>query len=517
MTSSTLSRRVRHSGPTGWQVPPIFIRQTYVESLYKEALDFLADLGLHYDEWQQLILREMLGIKADGTWASPDFGLVVGRQNGKSEVAIARILVGLFLIKEPLIVYSAHLADTASEIFLRLVSIVGDKDDEHNPNRWLHAYIKHVWFANGKQGIEVEHPSDDGSAKLVCRLKIKTRTGGGGRGFTANCLILDEAMVLTHAFMAALGPTQSAVDNPQMIVMGSAGTQDSESFGHLRRQAMAEGAYDITWMEWSADLCGDYCEPECTEHDEPFSEETYAKTNPSYGIRIMKAAIEKDRRNLDFAGFVIERLSVGDWPQELDEFGVIPREAWNDAEDGSLTVIGKPAFGIATDPHRAFSAIAVAGYADDAKTQVLIEITSADVVDMRPGTKWVIPRAKEINARHASHGFAIDEKTQAGTFVDALRRDGVRIHSPQAAEYARYCAKLKMGITGTKQEPRYIWHLGQHELTTAVAAASERKLSGMWAWAKATDAAVIVALEAVTVALWCLETQSEKDDDLWVV
>jgi len=461
---------------------------------------------LQYDEWQQLCLKEMLGVNGDGTWASPDFGLVVGRQNGKSEIAVARILVGLFLIEEPLILYSAHLADTANEIFLRLVGILGDKDDEHNPNRWLHEHIKHVWFANGKQGIEL---------KNGCRLKIKTRTGGGGRGFTANCLILDEAMVLSHSFMAALGPTQSAVTNPQMIVMGSAGTQDSEAFGHLRMQALAEGAQGITWMEWSASLCDDYCEPDCSEHDEPFSEETYAKTNPAYGIRLMRQAIEKDRRNLDYGNFIIERLSVGDWPVEIDEFGVISRADWDAAVDGSLVHRGDICFGIATDPNRAFSAIAVAGYADEEQTQVLIEVTSADEVDVRPGTRWVIPRYKEILSRVEPKGTVIDAKTQAGSFIEPLERDGIEVYSPQAAEYARYCAKLKAGITGLKGEPRYIWHLGQTELTTAVAGASERKLAGMSAWAKATEASNIVALEAATLALLGLETI--EDEDLWVV
>ena len=447
----------------------------------------------------------MLGVKSDGMWASPDFGMVVSRQNGKSEIAVARILVGLFLIEEPLIVYSAHLADTASEIFLRLVGIVGDKDDAHNPNRWLHEHIKHVWFANGKQGIEL---------KNGCRLKIKTRTGGGGRGFTANCLILDEAMVLTHAFMAALGPTQSAVENPQMITMGSAGTKDSEAFGHLRTQALAEGAEDITWMEWSADLCDDYCETGCDEHDDPFAEDTYAKTNPAYGIRITRQAVDKDRRNLVYEQFIIERLSVGDWPVELEEFKIITRDEWHAAEDGSLDHYGKVCFAAATDPNRTFSAIAVAGYTDSTENHVLIEITSSDVTDMRPGTKWVIPRLKELDARHGPRTIVIDAKTQAGSFIEPLQRAGVRVDSPEAREYARYCAKITQGLKGSKEEPRYIWHLGQPELTIAVAGVEPRKLAGMWAWA-GTDTVNITALEAATLALWGLENTTEEE--LWVV
>jgi len=496
----------------GWQTPPIFIRQTYVDSLAEEAFEFLESLGLYYDDWQKLIIREMLGLKSDGTWASPDFGLVVGRQNGKSEVAIARILIGLFLIKEPLIVYSAHLADTASEIFLRLVSIIGEADDEHNPNRWLHDYIKHVWFANGKQGIELK----DG-----CRLKIKTRTGGGGRGFTANCLILDEAMVLSHAFIAALGPTQSAIANPQTIAMGSAGNNDSEYFGHLRAQAMVEGVKDISWLEWSAELCNDYCEDDCTDHDEPFSEETYAKTNPAYGRRISLRAIEKDRRNLDYDGFIIERLSVGDWPLEIDEFHVITREAWENAEDPMLDTEGKMVFAITSGPDRMSTVITAAGFTNDQeKSKVLVQITGHPQtgIDMKPGTKWVVERAVELWNKWKPYAFVIDSKGQAGTFIEKLEDKGVKVISPLALEYAQACARFAVGVTGTKNEPRYVYHMGQSEMNSAVAAADKRPLSGLWAWARATEVSNIIALESATLALWGLEKEAaeRRGKSLWV-
>lgn len=525
-TSQTLSHKQALSGMTGWQVPPIFISQKYKATLVEEALEFLESLGLYYDAWQKLVLREMLGVKSDGTWASPDFGLVVGRQNGKSEIAIARILIGLFLIKEPLIVYSAHLADTASEIFLRLVGIIGEKDDPYNPNQWLHQYIKHVWFANGKQGIEVVHKTEkaDGTTeKLVCRLKIKTRTGGGGRGFTANCLILDEAMVLSHAFIAALGPTQSAIENPQTIAMGSAGNQDSEYFGHLRSQAFVEDARDITWMEWSAVLCNDYCEDECDddEHDDPFCEETYAKSNPAYGIRISKRAVEKDRRNLDYVGFIIERLSVGDWPLEIDEFKIITREAWDEAEDGMLDTEGKGVFAITTSPDRLASVIVAAGFTNnEERAKVLLQITGNETgIDMRAGTKWVVARAVELWKKWKPYAFVIDSKGQAGTFIEKLEDKGVKVISPQALEYAQSCPKLVVAVTGTKNEPRYVYHMGQTEMTMAVAAADKRNLSGLWAWARATEVSNIIALEAATIALWGLEKEAAEyvGKTLWVV
>ena len=509
--SQTLSQSDQPTSPLGWQTPPIFTRQTYVDTLGDEALAFLGDLGLSYDPWQELVIREMLGVKADGKWASPDIGLVVGRQNGKSEIAVARILIGLFLIGEPLIVYSAHQADTAEEIFRRLVGIIGD-DESSNPNQWLHKYIKHVWWANGRQGIELYNG---------CRVKFKTRTGSGGRGFSADCLILDEAMILLHAFMAALGPTQSVRVNPQTIAMGSAGNKESEYFGQLRRQAMIPDATDITWMEWSAELCDDYCDEGCSDHDDPFSEETYAKSNPAYGIRLFHRAVEKDRRNLAYAEFVVERLSVGDWPQELDEFNVIDKESWNrQGEDKTLDIEGKMVFAITTAPDRLSTAITTAGHIDKERSQVLLEVTGNDAaVDQRAGTAWVVPRAIELWKKHKPYAFVIDTKGQAATFIEDLRDAGVKVISPQALEYAQACAQVAVGVVGTKNEKPFIYHLGQTELNMAVASVDKRPLMGLWAWKKATDASNIIALESATLAFWGLqrEAQGRSRRNLWVM
>jgi hypothetical protein len=55
------------------------------------------------------------------------------------------------------------------------------------------------------------------------RIRYRTRTKGGGRGFTGDCLYLDEAMIISEAMHGALLPTLSARKNPQVWYTGSAG------------------------------------------------------------------------------------------------------------------------------------------------------------------------------------------------------------------------------------------------------------------------------------------------------
>lgn len=151
-------------------------------------------------------------------YAALEFGLVVARQNGKGSLLEARELAGLYLLGERLIVHSAHQFDTSLEAFSRILVLIESTPD-------LDREVMRVSRSHGEEGIEL---------KSGQRLRFRTRTRGGGRGFTGDCLILDEAMYLGPQIMAALLPTLSARPNPQIIYTGSAGTKESIQLGRVR-------------------------------------------------------------------------------------------------------------------------------------------------------------------------------------------------------------------------------------------------------------------------------------------
>jgi phage terminase large subunit-like protein len=190
----------------GAQEPRVCCVPEYSSTTGREACELAAMAGLTLDPWQAFVLEHALGERADGSWAAFEVGMIVPRQNGKGSVLEARELAGLFLLGERLIIHSAHQFDTSLEAFRRLLTLI-----EGAPE--LERLVKRVSRSHGEEGIELMSGQ---------RVRFRTRTKGGGRGFTGDCLILDEAMILPESAHGALLPTLSARENPQVWYAGSA-------------------------------------------------------------------------------------------------------------------------------------------------------------------------------------------------------------------------------------------------------------------------------------------------------
>jgi hypothetical protein len=136
-----------------------------------------------------------LGEKDGGRWAASTVVQVMPRQNGKNLVLEARELAGLFLLGERIIIHSAHEQATSSEHFRHLVERIKNVDE-------LSRRVKKISYGKGAESIELWSGE---------RILFKTRTGGGGRGFTIDLLVFDEAQKLPAEAKSALIPAMSAV------------------------------------------------------------------------------------------------------------------------------------------------------------------------------------------------------------------------------------------------------------------------------------------------------------------
>ncbi|MFE6223017.1 terminase [Streptomyces sp. NPDC057854] len=427
-------------------------------------------------------------------WAARDVGLVVARQNGKGSILEARELAGLFLprFSEKTIIHSAQDFATSGEHFRRVAALIQDTPV-------LNKQLKGAYEANGKERIELKNGA---------RLLFKTRTKKLGRGFSPQLVVLDEAMFLDNESMMALRPTLSAQPNPQLFFTGSAGLEDAYEFGMVRQRALKaleSGDLDpyLFFAEWSADVCNDFCVPGCDEHDSLDDEEVWAKTNPGYGIRISYETVDNERR-ADPGGeaFKVERLSVGRWPVQGDQWSVIDEKAWQARLDENSEVEASSIKVLAVDvsPNREFSAVAVCG---SNGTCLHVEITSDELsVDHRPGVDWVVRRVKEIWDRVKPDAVVVDKVSQAGSLVDQLEHQGVTVISPTTAEYAQGCGQFFSGVQPRRGEVADIVHIGQPTLNSAVAGADKRMLADKWAWDKKTSASDITPLVAATLAAW---------------
>lgn len=508
----------------GSQTPRVLSVPSYTSSAGADAVELAEIAGLTLDPWQRLVLDHALGQRDDGTWSSFEVGLIVSRQNGKGALLEARELYGLFLGDEEMIIHSAHLFDTSLEAFKRILELIESTPD-------LDRMVRRVSRSHGEEGIEVLR---DG---VLRRLRFRTRTAGGGRGFTCDTLILDEAMVLADTTVGAILPTLSAVPNPQVWYTGSAGNRDSTALGRVRARGLAGSDPRLCFMEWSIDGCTQFCPRDCEEHDmqefkphphwsdEEYSRQlsrmyaSYAKANPGFGIRIGGAFspersvehIDAERRSMSSEEFGRERLGVGDYPVEGEAWRVIPEENWKACVDTNSSPAGKElAFGIELTPDRKMACICVAGLNEDGLTH--IEITSVDelTLDYRPGDRWIVPRLAELVARWKPKAVVLNRAGQAGSLIPALEKAKIEVISPTVREYAQACGSLASGIVPTRGSLANVVHLDQVPLTTAVAGAEKRNAADLWAWDQRNASVDISPLQAATLAAWGLQQKPTK-------
>lgn len=474
MTNSKLA-----APPVGLQQPRVSSVPAYASTTGDEAIEFLKGVGLILDPWEELVLRESLGEDTNGKWSAFEVGVGVPRQNGKGSILEGRQLVGLFLLEEPFQVHSAHQFDTSLEAFRRLLIDIEDCPD-------LDQLVKRVSRSHGEEGIEL---------KTGCRIRFRTRTKGGGRGFSADVLYLDEAMILPETAHGALLPTLSARPNPQVWYAGSAVDQwvheHGVVFARIRERGHRGDDPALAYFEWSVD-CDD---PEKVE--EPTNPEMWAMANPGLGIRISAEHIEREQRSMDHRTFAVERLGVGDWPA-TDGSGaqVIAPEKWAACNDTDSTVLDPVAFAFDVSPDRASASIAVAGERSDGKRHI-------EVIDRRQGTRWVVERIAELMRAHDASTVACDSVGPAASLIDPLEQIDIEVTAVSAKEYAHACGGFYDDV-----DDGSLRYLEASELTAAVKGAAKRPLGDAWAWSRKSSSVDISPLVACTLARWASLTQT---------
>src|SRR6185295_231853 len=94
---------------------------------------------------------------------------------------------------------------TSQDHFRRVLSLIEGNPDFENR-------VKRVGRSHGEESIALKNGQ---------RVEFQTRTKGAGRGRSADLVVMDEAMFLGDAEVAALMPTLSTSTNPQIWYTGS--------------------------------------------------------------------------------------------------------------------------------------------------------------------------------------------------------------------------------------------------------------------------------------------------------
>lgn len=458
----------------GSQVPRVrSVPDGSLGSLGVEAVEVAERAGLVLDEWQRDVLVDAARVRADGNWAAFQVAVLLSRQNGKGAIEEARELAGLFAWGERLITHTAHQFDTSLEAFWRLLNLI-----ESVPE--FDSQVKRVSRSHGEEGITLRSGQ---------RIRFRTRTKVGGRGFSGDLLIFDEAMAISQFGHGTLLPILSAQPNPQVWYLGSAVDQQEHDhgvvFAGLRERGHAGGDKSLAWFEWSLDFDSPGEVPDEVAEDVG----AWALANPALGIRIRSEYIDQELAALDARSFAVERLGVGDWPSTdgivESPVGMLEWLALVDKE----SLLEDPvclAFDVSPDRR---ASIAAAGRRSDGLLHV-------EVVEQRPGTKWLPDRLVELVESHEPFEIVCDGYGPAASVLKAVVELGVQVRTLSGQEHAQACGQL-VDRVGEKQ----VRHLGSSEIQQALRGARTRPLGDAWAWSRKNSTVDISPLVAATLAL----------------
>ncbi len=414
------------------------------------------------DQWQEVVLQAGMGERTDGTWAARQLALCTPRQNGKSQLIVARALAGVLLFSEQSIIISAHQQDTAREVFGRMIDLV-----ETYPS--LSRRVDSVIRAINRESIKFT------SGQTV---RFKARSSGAGRGFSCDCLLLDEAQILSTAAWSAILPTMSARPNPQAWLLGTPPNErdDGEVFQRMRKIGLEGKESRVAYLEWSANP------------DDPIDDpETWAKANPAYGTRIGHEAIATELASMSEEQFRLERLGV--WADASLVTPVVKPARWAELSDTGPESTVKPTALAADMSHGRDISIGAAWRLGDETTH-LEEVWSG--VDPQLAVSWLVSSA----GRRIP--IVVDAASPASSLVPELRARKCNVRVTNAQDMARACGLFEDSVRSDK-----LSHSGQDSLTNALMGARKRPIrdAGGWGWDRRDPSSVIAPLVACSLAL----------------
>jgi hypothetical protein len=200
--------------------------------------------------------------------------VIVGRQNGKTEIPVMLSGYWMFVASVPLILGTSTQLDYAKESWSKLVKLIRKSPDPSVQRRL--PVRKWTRETNGQHECWC-YANDNEDPDEVSRYKIAASNEEGGRSLTVHRGVCDE--VRQHHDYSAMGAVESAMENvpdAQLWLPSNMGSDKSVVLNDARAEAMefirtGEGDPRTAWFEYSA--------PEGSRADDP---RALAAANPQF-------------------------------------------------------------------------------------------------------------------------------------------------------------------------------------------------------------------------------------------
>lgn len=454
----------------GRQTPTKSVVLPYENTYGKEAIDIYEKTGRQAQDWQKLLIYDMLSYNDEGLWVHTKFGYSVPRRNGKNEVITIREMYGL--IEGEQVLHTAHRTPTSSSAFYRLLKLLEDAGYKD----------KHDYIAHKQYGLEtIEFPSSDG------KVSFRTRTSKGGLGEGFDLMIIDEAQEYQDDQETTLKYVVSSSKNPQTLFCGTPPTMVSSGtvFMKMRNKALSGETENTGWAEWSVDSMTDV-------HDV----EAWYETNPSLGT-IFTERIIKDEIGDDDLDFNIQRL--GYWSKKnLKSF--ISEVQWNECKLTSLPELkGKLYVGIKFGIDGQNVAMSIACKTTNEK----VFVESIDCQPRLNGNKWMLRFLKQADIA----SITIDGNGSA-TLEEELKDLKLKhIIIPKTSEVITANDVFK-----TSLDQGLVVHMGQPSLAQSVSNCQKRLIGsqGGYGYQSIKEGIDICLMESMVFAFWQAKTAKER-------
>lgn len=473
----------------GNQKPRVDIYKNGDIWLADKTIQLLEHYGVKLLPWQKAILYRWMAVELDENgdwkWVNTDCGLLVPRQNGKSELIICRIIGGMVFLGEALI-YTAHSDNTVKEIKRRILQFFYDAEEE------IRDMLTDEFDKEPKSLDYVE-------LRNRARCVFRTRTRTNGLGSTNDVLILDEDQEETDAQQEALLPTISSgkTQNHQTIRAGTppSGGGNGTVFLRMRKSVLDGKTTEVCWQEWSVETITD-----------PSDEEAWYVANPSLGYFLMKSAVKAEAQKMAIDSFNKMRLG---WIAGVENMRAISDDLWSPLAVKPETYGGTEQQPVPL-PENPSLVYAVKFAPDGSAVSLAVGVNMpnglvhVELLDRRPmsaGTGWLSQFL--LQRWRKAHKIIIDGAAGTQLLVEELvrseRKLSKRILTPNVKEAGAAYSGFYEGI-----EHKKLTHFDQPALNVSIRTVKRRSIGrdGMYGYASMNTDIQSDPTEAVAFAYY---------------
>lgn len=458
--SSEKARPKKASAPVrlGRQTPTASVTLPYTETYGPEAVALYNETGRTAQEWQELLLCDMLAVNEDGLWVHTKYGYSVPRRNGKNEVVTMRELWALE--KGQTVMHSAHRTSTSHVAWERLCKLLDARHIQYESIR-----------AKGQENVRLPNGG---------RVEFRTRSSKGGLGEGFDLLVIDEAQEYTDDQESALKYVVSDSPNPQTIFCGTPPTPVSSGtvFLKMRNAALQGETQNTGWAEWSVE-----------NQTDPHDVEAWYETNPSLGTILTERKIA-DEIGPDPIDFNIQRLGL--WLR-YNQKSAISQNEWEALRCQTLPELCGPlSVGIKFGVDGESVALAIAVYTSDKR----IFVEAIDCRPTRAGNGWLLDFLRKAQWQTV----AVDGANGQDLLADAMhqaRMKGPLL--PTVKQIITANAAFEQDVFAKK-----LCHMGQPSLVQVVSNCEHRAIGagGGFGYRAQIEGQKIELLDSVILARW---------------